>query len=707
MEKHTKLIGIMEGKFVFRKHPDGTVDKSKVMCVLCTKEFAYHRSISSLVYHINAKHPYVGAAPASSYDANNREASSTDASRSKSPRTPGENVTPTSDKLTHALARWIATNCRPLDIVEDEGLAEVLRTASREPAFKPPCRTTVTERITEMYEEEKKIKWGMLEKSPGCVSMTGERWSSAGERSFLGVSAHFIDGDWNLNSFTLTVTTTETSHECAEQLLKAAKDWRIEDQISTVSTESAADVRALPYEHLSCSAHALHRSVSACMDGGGFDGLLSKCRKMVERLNQSPARTAELNQSPARTAELNQNPARTAQLNQSPARTAELNQSPARTAELNQSPARTAELNQNPARTAQLNQSPARTAELNQNPARTAQLNQNPARTAQLNQSPARTAELNQNPARTAELNQNPARTAQLNQQQAAPRKPCERLLQDEPTRWNSTLGMISRLLQNREAVRAALEQQNNNRPVVPTEAEWEELQRLELLLEPCRYVTELLGGEAYVSCSVVLPAFRHLNRVMDAADDDPAYVVKFKNAFQKDLAAQLADGNNSWLEVATALDPRFKDLKCLPREKREQVWARLESMLEAAETRPADVLQPIEEEPAEKRRRTVLLLGSDSDSEDDGIEFLELLRYRAEPSIDMADCPLRWWRTHSAAYEKLSALARRYLASPATCVPCERLFGLAGHTAQKRRAALPPEHVNTQLCLSDWLKHK
>ncbi|KAI4826993.1 hypothetical protein KUCAC02_030421 [Chaenocephalus aceratus] len=38
------------------------------------------------------------------------------------------------------------------------------------------------------------------------------------------------------------------------------------------------------------------------------------------------------------------------------------------------------------------------------------------------------------------------------------------------------------------------------------TDPELAKLQKLEELLEPCRYVTELLGGEQYVSCSVVLP---------------------------------------------------------------------------------------------------------------------------------------------------------------------------------------------------------
>lgn len=64
--------------------------------------------------------------------------------------------------------------------------------------------------------------------------------------------------------------------------------------------------------------------------------------------------------------------------------------------------------------------------------------------------------------------------------------------------------------------------------------------------------MTELLGGEAYVSCSVVLSAFHHLDRVMDITDNDPTYVVKFENAFQRDLAAQQADANETWFKVAT-----------------------------------------------------------------------------------------------------------------------------------------------------------
>lgn len=112
-------------------------------------------------------------------------------------------------------------------------------------------------------------------------------------------------------------------------------------------------------------------------------------------------------------------------------------------------------------------------------------------------------------------------------------------------------------------------------------------------------------------------------------------------------------------------------------------------ALLQAAEPRRAATLQPSSEddEPAQKKRRSALLLGSDSE---DGMECGELQRYKAEPCISFDDCPLQWWYAHSGAYEKLSVLAHKYLASPATSVPCER-----------------PENVTKLVCLSDWLKKK
>lgn len=377
MEEHVKVVGLMNGKFTFHKRSDGTIDKGKVICLLCKKEFAYHRSSSSLAYHINAKHPVESAAPA---NVSREDASSLVSHNKLFRQTKLEESTlrmskSATDKLTNVIAKWIAMNCRPINIVEDEGLKEVLQTASNDLSYRLPCRTTVTNKISKMYDEEKKKKREtLMEDSPKYVAITGDHWTSAGNHSYLGVTGHFIDGEWNLISFALTVMKTETRHfadKCAEQFLKVANDWGLEMKISTIGTDSAANMlaamRALPYEHIACNAHILQRTITVCLDSSGFVGVLAKCRKIVGHFKQSPAGTTE------------------------------------------------------------------------------------------------------------------------LNQQQVALGKKSEQLIQDVPTRWNSTLAMVSRLLRNREAVQATLDQQNNHRLVMLTDAEWGKLQRLEVLLEPCR----------------------------------------------------------------------------------------------------------------------------------------------------------------------------------------------------------------------------
>lgn len=131
------------------------------------------------------------------------------------------------------------------------------------------------------------------------------------------------------------------------------------------------------------------------------------------------------------------------------------------------------------------------------------------------------------------------------------------------------------------------------------------------------------------------------------------------------------------------------------------KVWTWIEEMLRWSEAGPAPP-QPTEDEPAAKKS-FLLLCSSDSDSDKE--EQGPLAHYKAEPCIRMHECPLEWWAAHAGAYGELSSLARKYLATPAMSVPCERLFSLAGNIIQKKRAALHSDNVNKLVCLSNWLK--
>ncbi|KAK0133861.1 hypothetical protein N1851_030604 [Merluccius polli] len=107
----------------------------------------------------------------------------------------------------------------------------------------------------------------------------------------------------------------------------------------------------------------------------------------------------------------------------------------------------------------------------------------------------------------------------------------------------------------------------------------------------------------------------------MEVSDVAPAYIVHFKGAFTEDLHRPKENTSLSWLKVATALDPRFKDLRCLPRAEREEVWRKLSEMLKDRE--PASPPSTERSESDDKAQSTDTTLVKD----------------RAEPSVSMEAC--------------------------------------------------------------------
>lgn len=283
---------LLNGKFSYKTLPDGSVDKTKVIRRYCRCELSYHRSTSSLKYHLMAKH---------SADSN-------------SPPPPRQNQatmdgfrhrymdTATKNKLTVAIAKWVATACRPVSIVEDEGLTEIICIASNDWTYEAPSRATIISRFENVYETEKSKEELALGQT-NTVALTGDYWTSLSNENYLGVTAHYFTPQWELKSHALTVMKTEERHfadTVAEHFMKVAREWKIENKVVSLTTDSArnmiAAARQLPFEHMPCIAHSVHRAVTASLHNSPFDSALAKCRKVVGHFKHSPANAVELEQ---------------------------------------------------------------------------------------------------------------------------------------------------------------------------------------------------------------------------------------------------------------------------------------------------------------------------------------------------------------------------------------------------------------------------
>ena len=79
----------------------------------------------------------------------------------------------------------------------------------------------------------------------------------------------------------------------------------------------------------------------------------------------------------------------------------------------------------------------------------------------------------------------------------------------------------------------------------------------------------------------------------------------------------------------------------------------------------------------------------------------VEVQRYLAEANLGRNEDPLEYWGRQKGLYPNLYKLAVAFLSTPASSVPCERVFSKAGEVVSKKRNRLSPKTVEKILFLN------
>mgnify|MGYP001793277889 CR=1 FL=1 len=140
----------------------------------------------------------------------------------------------------------------------------------------------------------------------------------------------------------------------------------------------------------------------------------------------------------------------------------------------------------------------------------------------------------------------------------------------------------------------------------------------------------------------------------MTVTDEDPGYSCIFNEGFHTDLMCRHKNREeNDILYVATALDPRFKSLKCLPREKWSIIWNLVVNLLKD-DTESDPIPEPLAKD------SKMFCFDSDSDDGEEcgrpehgqGGEYEhDLCLYKAIPAEpDRSKYPLEFWEANRAS---------------------------------------------------------
>ena len=171
-------------------------------------------------------------------------------------------------------------------------------------------------------------------------------------------------------------------------------------------------------------------------------------------------------------------------------------------------------------------------------------------------------------------------------------------LIQDVATRWGSTRASTASFLdhnedikdnvqvagvggsavfgedylagfENAKAINEAIRSYKFKKPkeklndYILTETDMKQIKHLNIFLTKFDMYSTTLGGQTFVTSSIVMPVVKSLQKHLVPIDDDPKYISEMKTIILEDFKGRVGKYlNNGFLFKATALDLRFKKLK-------------------------------------------------------------------------------------------------------------------------------------------------
>uniref|UniRef100_A0A3P8QXP5 BED-type domain-containing protein n=1 Tax=Astatotilapia calliptera TaxID=8154 RepID=A0A3P8QXP5_ASTCA len=282
--------------------------------------------------------------------------------------------------------------------------------------------------------------------------------------------------------------------------------------------------------------------------------------------------------------------------------------------------------------------------------------------------------------------------SCKLKEKQKILNLPAHKLVNDGVTRWNSTLEMLERFLEQQPAISAALlspeVRRNDSNLCSLTEADITDGEDIVKALKPLKAATLVMSEEKSPTLSIIAPLHAQLLEKMIMYVTMHMYIQHNK----------------------LTLDPRFKALPFLSKETCNNTFSQL--VLEAAGLENVDTAININMDYAPPIKRSkdsalIFLLGPAYSTKTTAPQKTptqkakeEVNRYRGVEPVALSEDPLIWWRDHEREYPLLALQAKQYLSIPGTSVPSERVFSTAGDIVTAQRSCLTPQHVDQLLFL-------
>ena len=267
-------------------------DKTKAICKHCPKhknQYAYVRGgTTNLMSHLKGQH---------------KDKVNPELRDSKQPRIDEiiqKQPVFNPEIFEELLVDWIVLDDQPFTAVESESFRKLLKLLK--PNLKIVSADTIRRRINDKFQKKINDMKKLYESLDCKVSFTTDCWTSPNMIAFMGITAHYIDKDWNLKMNTLDFNYLPGIHSGSNLRVafeSVLRDFGLETKILGITLDNASNNDSFieelsigsgtcfeSFHHIRCFAHVLNLGVQAALTV--LKDELASLRLVIKKVRSSP-----------------------------------------------------------------------------------------------------------------------------------------------------------------------------------------------------------------------------------------------------------------------------------------------------------------------------------------------------------------------------------------------------------------------------------
>lgn len=174
---------------------------------------------------------------------------------------------------------WTIKKYLPFSFFEDECTQELFQYIR--PEIKLPLRNELKSQINIRFTEMQNALIIIFENNSSKISFTIDGWTSVAHRSYFGITAHFINDKWDLESLVIDFVPSNGFHtgcDIAKKFQESLQKYKIENKLQAITVDNtSANTKFMEElakrikdfdskeQHYRCYAHILNLGAQAML----------------------------------------------------------------------------------------------------------------------------------------------------------------------------------------------------------------------------------------------------------------------------------------------------------------------------------------------------------------------------------------------------------------------------------------------------------